>query len=51
VTSPVILKLVCAWCTRVLREGTPGAHTSHGMCPGCSARFDQEVVFGHALTR
>src|SRR4029077_10515562 len=30
-------KLVCAWCTAVLREG--GLPASHGCCPACSAQM------------
>lgn len=26
------LRVVCAWCKKVLHEGAPGAKTSHGMC-------------------
>ena len=28
---------VCAWCQAVLAEGSPGAPTSHGICPACEA--------------
>lgn len=30
-----VLRVVCAWCRAVLVPGTPGAPTSHGMCPEC----------------
>lgn len=38
-TPPVVFRIVCAWCGLVLREGTPGARTSHGMCPACEKRM------------
>lgn len=34
----VPIKLICAWCQRLLRDGTLPA--SHGICPDC-----QRVVF------
>lgn len=34
-------RIVCGWCGTELHAGSPGAHTSHGMCPGCAATFDQ----------
>lgn len=42
-TEPVpvavpVIKLICAWCQRLLRDGTLPA--SHGICPDC-----QKVVF------
>ena len=37
---PIILRVVCAWCQRVLSEGTPGAATTHGMCPVCVVKFE-----------
>ena len=47
--TTLILRLVCAWCQAVLRDGSPGAQTSHGMCSGCQARFLAEVVTGDEL--
>ncbi len=32
-------RVVCAWCRRELKAGGPGAQTSHGSCPACSARL------------
>jgi hypothetical protein len=29
--------IVCSWCKRVLRIGTP--KISHGICPSCAALF------------
>jgi hypothetical protein len=40
----LILRVVCAWCRLVLRDGSANAPTSHGMCPTCSARLLQEVA-------
>lgn len=37
-TPAPVLKLICAWCQRVMRNGTLPA--SHGICPDC-----QKVVF------
>ncbi len=34
-----LLRIVCSWCGLVMREGEPGAETSHGMCPECLARM------------
>ncbi len=31
------LRLVCAWCSKVLHIGPPHAKTSHGMCTDCQA--------------
>lgn len=35
------LRIVCSYCKKVLREGTPGARTSHGICTSeaCRAKF------------
>jgi hypothetical protein len=38
-TAVVVLHVVCAWCTRVLVAGSPGALTSHGLCPTCRDRL------------
>ncbi len=32
-------RVVCAWCRRELKSGGPGAQTSHGACPACTARL------------
>jgi hypothetical protein len=37
--SAVILRLVCAWCQTLMREGSVNAPTSHGMCPACREKF------------
>lgn len=31
-------RVVCAWCGKVLKEGTPGARVSHGICNRCMHR-------------
>jgi hypothetical protein len=40
--SAMVLRIVCAWCTRVVRQGTPGALTSHSCCPVCAAAMEAE---------
>lgn len=40
-TQQAPLKTICAWCSRVMREGTLPA--SHGMCPACSAKMHAEL--------
>lgn len=30
-----VFKQVCAWCSRTIRKGTPGAPISHGCCNRC----------------
>jgi hypothetical protein len=42
--TALVLRVVCAWCRRVLVEGDPGAKTSHGLCPTCAKRFEQDVA-------
>lgn len=42
--SALILKIVCAWCRTVLRDGSPGAPTSHGICAACQAGFEREIA-------
>ncbi len=41
-TEP-ILRIVCAWCQRVLAEGSVGAPISHGCCPTCVAVLNAEL--------
>lgn len=36
-----IRKLICAWCSRVLREGIEPA--SHGICISCALQFRIEA--------
>lgn len=33
------LRIICAWCRDVLQRGTPGAPTSHGICPVCLSQI------------
>jgi hypothetical protein len=33
--TAVLLRIVCAWCSKVLQEGSPGAPTSHALCLTC----------------
>ncbi len=35
------MKIVCAWCERILEDGPPPV--SHGMCTSCYARQMNEV--------
>ena len=28
-------RIVCAWCSKVMRVGFPGDHENHGVCPDC----------------
>ena len=37
------LKVVCAWCKRVIQEGT--GQITHGICPECLAQQRKEL--GH----
>jgi len=39
-----VLRLVCAWCQRVLVDGTPGAPTSHSICAPCIDRLFKDVA-------
>ena len=34
------LHIVCAWCRSVLKAGSPGAATTHGICESCIERFE-----------
>ncbi len=38
------LKLVCAWCKVVMREGDAESPISHGMCDTCFGRFFPEAA-------
>lgn len=35
------VKLICAWCSELLRDGTLPA--SHGMCSRCRDKFEQDA--------
>lgn len=36
-----MIKIVCAWCGKVIREGAPGVKlVSHLICPEC---FEEEI--------
>jgi hypothetical protein len=37
------LKVICAWCGLLMKEGTAGAPTSHGLCPKCEAKLLAEM--------
>ena len=34
------LRIDCAWCSRMIREGAEP--TSHGICPACAAKMREE---------
>lgn len=36
--APPGLKVVCAWCKKVVLAGAPGSKITHGICPDCSAK-------------
>lgn len=38
------LTVVCAWCTKVMQEGSPDAEVTHGMCPSCAEYFDKDEI-------
>jgi hypothetical protein len=38
------MTLICAWCKRVMRAGDPELPISHGMCPACRKKFEQETA-------
>jgi uncharacterized protein YlaI len=39
-----IMKVVCSWCDRVMREGDPKLPISHGLCQACKERLEQETA-------
>ena len=39
------IKVVCAWCGRILKEGPPEP-VSHGLCPGCAAGLMAGIAAG-----
>ena len=39
---PEILSVICSWCLALIREGTPGALISHGLCRACEQRLLEE---------
>lgn len=36
------LRVVCAWCKKLLQEGAPNAATSHSICPDCLVTLNAE---------
>jgi len=39
-----VLPLRCGWCDKLLRESeNPHAHTSTGICPECTDRFEADA--------
>ena len=55
----VILRVVCAWCHKVMQPGVPEAPTSHGICPQCQetqnlqldALEAQQMTIDHEVKR
>jgi len=41
--SPGKMKVVCAWCTKVMQDGPP-ERVSHGICPPCRYRHFGDLV-------
>lgn len=41
------MKVICAWCKKDMgtKNGAPGTHNdvSHGICPECKARVQEEI--------
>ena len=38
------MKIVCAWCKRVIGEKQGGKGVTHGICPECLAKLQAEIV-------
>lgn len=36
--SPTLLRVVCAWCSRLMKDGPPDP-VSHGLCQECEAVY------------
>ena len=41
------MKLVCAWCKKVIRDG-PDEPVSHGVCPECARRVTRQNTQGYS---
>lgn len=37
------MKVVCAWCPKVLHEDDDNGPASHGMCPSCKVKFMEDL--------
>lgn len=33
------MKVICAWCGKIIKKGKPGDIVSHGMCEKCKKEF------------
>jgi hypothetical protein len=42
-SAPRRLVMICAWCPD-FRPGTATPGVTHGICPACQARFEQEAA-------
>lgn len=40
--SPEVVKVICAWCKKVLKDG-PEEPVSHGICEECEKKLREEV--------
>ncbi len=38
------VRLVCAWCQKVLQNATPDAKTSHGICEDCAWKLEGRIA-------
>ena len=49
-----MLKIVCAWCGKTVKDGVPGAPVSHLICPPCYERemriLDEKLGSAEHLT-
>lgn len=44
------LKVVCAWCNKVLKEGPP-TEVSHGICEDCEKKVNAEIDAREAFNK
>jgi hypothetical protein len=45
------MKIICAWCQRILDHGQPGDQVSHGCCRECMIRQFPELIVRHTKER
>lgn len=38
------MRIVCAWCTRTIKDGDPALPVSHGICPECDEKLVTEEI-------
>ena len=39
-----VMKLVCAWCGKTIREGRDDGIVSHGICKDCAREMCKEIA-------